>query len=424
MAAITLRTTSHGRAPYDVRWRFDHEARLPADNLRPKVEGDDLAGVVVDPRAGDVTFADYATQWLELRLVRGQPLSLMTRRGYEGLLRRQLTPTFGSAKLRRISVEDIRRWYAQTTTVAGPDQAAKAYRLLRAIMSTAVEDDRIERNPCRVRGAGVEQAAERPMVTTVIVLDLADAIAPPLRAFVLLAGFGGLRTGELLGLRRQDADEIHGIVHVRRQVHEVTGKTRRDAGTSTRVVTGPKSQAGKREVAIPRAVMAILAEHLATHTRLEADAPIFASKAGKQPMRRATLSEAWRAAVAKVDGAPTGLRVHDLRHHAATSMARMPGITTRELMARIGHSSPRAALIYQHATAERDRAVAEYLDAQIAAIERPKEVTATSVGRWVAPGMRLAIGIGRQPPTTANEHESLEAAGRIELPYGALQAPA
>lgn len=43
----------------------------------------------------------------------------------------------------------------------------------------------------------------------------------------------------------------------------------------------------------------------------------------------------------------------------------MPGITTKELMARIGHASPRAALIYQHATRERDRAVASYLDEQI-----------------------------------------------------------
>ncbi len=45
----------------------------------------------------------------------------------------------------------------------------------------------------------------------------------------------------------------------------------------------------------------------------------------------------------------------------------MPGITTKELMARIGRASPRAALIYQHATRERDRAVASYLDDVVAA---------------------------------------------------------
>jgi integrase len=68
-------------------------------------------------------------------------------------------------------------------------------------------------------------------------------------------------------------------------------------------------------------------------------------------------------------GAPEGLRIHDLRHHAATLTARMPGITTKELMARIGHASPRAALIYQHATEQRDREIAAYLDQAIE--ERP-----------------------------------------------------
>ena len=45
----------------------------------------------------------------------------------------------------------------------------------------------------------------------------------------------------------------------------------------------------------------------------------------------------------------------------------MPGVTTKELMARIGHASPRAALIYQHATKERDRAIASFLDDVVAA---------------------------------------------------------
>lgn len=43
----------------------------------------------------------------------------------------------------------------------------------------------------------------------------------------------------------------------------------------------------------------------------------------------------------------------------------MPGITTKEMMARIGHASPRAALIYQHATEPRDREIAAHLDQAI-----------------------------------------------------------
>ncbi|MGQ0825115.1 MAG: hypothetical protein ACT4OX_08855 [Actinomycetota bacterium] len=53
--------------------------------------------------------------------------------------------------------------------------------------------------------------------------------------------------------------------------------------------------------------------------------------------------------------------MHDLRHAGAT-LAAQAGATTRELMARLGHSSPRAALRYQHASAERDRGLAARLD--------------------------------------------------------------
>ena len=83
-----------------------------------------------------------------------------------------------------------------------------------------------------------------------------------------------------------------------------------------------------------------------------------------EPITRALLSSEWQAARTAAN-APEGLRIHDLRHHAATLTARMPGITTKELMARIGHASPRAALIYQHATEQRDREIAAYLDQAI-----------------------------------------------------------
>ena len=52
-------------------------------------------------------------------------------------------------------------------------------------------------------------------------------------------------------------------------------------------------------------------------------------------------------------------------------MTAVAGATTKELMARLGHSSPRAALIYQHATAERDEAVAAALEI-LAGSSRPE----------------------------------------------------
>src|SRR5437899_2474599 len=81
---------------------------------------------------------------------------------------------------------------------------AKCYRLLRAILNTAIEDRHLVSNPCTIKGAGVELCEERTIPTLGEVYALADAVAPRYRAFVLLAALGGLRRGELLALTRAD----------------------------------------------------------------------------------------------------------------------------------------------------------------------------------------------------------------------------
>ena len=368
MASIRKRRTTNGEFRYDVRYRIDGSDRFGVETFRRRkdaenrvrqVEADSITGVFLDPALGRETLGSYAQTWLDSRIVRGQPLAPMTRQGYQGLLHRNILPTLGPAALSNISADAVRTWYAKVTADASADQAAKSYRLLRAILNTAIEDGRISRNPCRMRGAGTERAEERPMVDTALVLALADAIDERLRALVLLAGFAGLRTGELLGLRRIDLDLAQGLVHVRVQAQEVAG--------SGRIVTGPKSEAGRRTVALPSALIEIIKEHLVTFAQPDHEGFLFTGPRG-HPMTRPRLSEAWRAALRTVN-APSGLRIHDLRHHAATLTARMPGITTKELMSRIGHSSPRAALIYQHATQERDRTIAHFLDEAIAIVE-------------------------------------------------------
>ena len=60
-------------------------------------------------------------------------------------------------------------------------------------------------------------------------------------------------------------------------------------------------------------------------------------------------------------GLPSGFHFHDLRH-TGNHLAATAGASTRELMHRMGHGSMRAALIYQHATTERDRAIAQRLN--------------------------------------------------------------
>jgi integrase len=91
------------------------------------------------------------------------------------------------------------------------------------------------------------------------------------------------------------------------------------------------------------------------------DALVF-GQSGNRPLRRASLYIAWHAATKRVG--MNGFRIHDLRHTGNT-LAAATGASTKELMARMGHASPRAALIYQHATRERDFVIAKALDGMI-----------------------------------------------------------
>ena len=120
----------------------------------------------------------------------------------------------------------------------------------------------------------------------------------------------------------------------------------------------PKSEAGRRTIVIPDALVPELTAHLAAFVGLEDDARVFTGAKGA-PIRRRNWWAKW-AAAAETVGA-TGLRFHD-RRHTCNTLTAATGASTRELMHRMGHISAAAALRYQHATRDRDVVIAQALD--------------------------------------------------------------
>jgi integrase len=120
----------------------------------------------------------------------------------------------------------------------------------------------------------------------------------------------------------------------------------------------PKTAAWVRTVAIPLHLLPEVEAHLAEFVDSDPDAWVFLGPRGAM-LRRSNFSVTFRRAQKKAG--LSGFTFHDLRHHAATLAAGIPGVTTRDLMARMGHSSARAALLYQHAAADRDVALAASL---------------------------------------------------------------
>lgn len=110
---------------------------------------------------------------------------------------------------------------------------------------------------------------------------------------------------------------------------------------------GPKSRAGRRKVALPAVLVADLDHHRELFCAgATPDDYVFTSPEGTPIERSNFRYRVWLPATEAAD--LPGLRFHDLRHTAGTLAART-GATTKELMARLGHASPRASLIYQHA---------------------------------------------------------------------------
>ncbi len=304
-----------------------------------------------DPRAGDICLEVYAQEWLQMRRVRGRPLAPRTRERYESLLRTHIGPVLGHIELRRLTVAAVRSWYGQLTAAGtlGGSTVAKTYRLLHAICAGAVAEELMPRNPCTIPGASVEAATERPVATLGQVYELADAVPARYRALVLLATFCGLRFGELAGLHRARLDLLHKTVEVVEDLDELDGG---------RLQPGrPKSEASRRVVSIPAAILADLQAHLDQYAEPGRDGLVFVGPKGGR-LRRANFRKIWLAATRSLD--MDGFRFHDLRHTGNT-LAAATGASTREPMARMGHASPRAALIYQHATRDRDAAIAAAL---------------------------------------------------------------
>jgi len=211
----SVRRLSSGR--WQVRYRDlagvvhtgPHTFTSKADAARylAMVEADLHRGAWADPKLGRITLAEWAKRWQQTTT----NLRPTTRDLYAYLLRRFLLPTFGKAALSSIDVLAVRSWLSnlQAQGVSASTRA-KAYRLLSRMLGAAVEAGYLLRNPCTVKGAGQERAAEMRFATVAQVGALAEAIDPRYRALVLVAAYGGLRWGELVGLRVKRVDLLHG----------------------------------------------------------------------------------------------------------------------------------------------------------------------------------------------------------------------
>ncbi len=314
--------------------------------------------------AASVTVEVYGREWIAKHRVRDS-----TRDLYRDRLEDHVFPQLGGRRLSSLTTADIRRWHQERLRTASESSVGIAYTALSSMLSSAVEDGTIDRNPCTLKGVRKETTTVPAKAVGAKELRLiADSMRPDYSALVLIGGWCGLRWGELVGLRRRDVDleknEITVYEAVRVQRH------RRNAGApragqphkkaATFIRGDVKTKGSRRVVDIPPHNNEAIRDHLANYVEAHSGALLFRSrKSPNRPVSGSTFHTWYKAALAEA-GVPD-MRVHDLRHTAATLAMETGQASGFDVMTRLGHTSSKTAARYQHVQHVRQRGLATAL---------------------------------------------------------------
>lgn len=349
--SVEKRVTGSGAVRYDVRLRTP-DGRPYKRTFRTKREAerfeasqlvDRARGTWIDPRHGQVTFAEWAAEWFQSAQHRWRP---RTAEKHEMALRAHWTPRLGSLDLGAMTPRHVQAAVNDLATTHEPGSVRTYYGTLRACLRAAVDMEMIGRTPCRAINLPQLQPSERQLVTPEQLHRLADAVGPEWRCLILFGGVVGLRLGEVLALRVRDVDFSARSVSVARTLGERNGHL--EFGE-------PKTAAGHRTLALP----VELVDEIQAHVKLlgiGGDELLFADSFGG-PLRRGNFRRRVFTPATEAIGLQ-GLTFHGLRHSAATLWV-ANGMDPRTVQHRLGHADPRLVLrLYAHALSDADQRAA------------------------------------------------------------------
>lgn len=334
MASIKKRENGKWRARYRDEAGREHarhfDRKIDAQRWLDEVTASVLTGQYVDPRAGRITFRDYAVAWQARQVHRTN-----TAAAVDSALRVHAFPRFGDRPLASIRPSEVQQWVTDLSASLAPATVAVTYQHLRAVFRSAELDRVIARTPCeRINLPERHKPQVVPLATDVVLATVAG-MPPRWAAMVTLMAGAGLRPGEAAGLTLDRVSMLGRTLHVDRQL----------LLTRPHSFGPPKTKASTRTVPLPQVVVDTLAAHLAAFPAGE-HGLLFTGPRGQVP-NRDDMARAFKAA-AIAAGAPEGTRLHDLRHYYASLLIRH-GESVKVVQARLGHASSRETLdTYSH----------------------------------------------------------------------------
>ncbi len=324
-------TTAPGdRETYRLRYRdpagrersLSFTRKVDADQRLIAVEDSKRRGAYVDPKAGRVAFGEWAERWYKTTAA----LKPSTRHYYRQLLDGQVLPRFRDVSLAGIDRMAVREWIAGLIDDGpGASRIRGAHAVLSMVLDAAVDANRLAVNHAAgVRGLPRRPEVEMHFLTAVEVEDLAEAIDPRCATLVRLGAYTGLRPGEILGLKVKRLNLVRGSARVAEALTEVNG----------RLTWGTPKTYERRTVRLPRFLAEELGAYLADRPN-DPEALLFTAPRGG-PIREHKLMERYFKPAALRVGLPAALRMHDLRHTAASLLIR-EGASIKALQKQLGH---------------------------------------------------------------------------------------
>jgi len=246
----------------------------------------------------------------------------------------ELNKTFGSVLIEDITPAQVRAWWNSREST--PPYRHSLYWFLHAIFEVALDDELIQRNPCRVKGAQHKGTKKRPDYTDADVEKVYEAAAGQMKSMVLVLMGSGLRIGELVALDWSDIEFLDSKLHVTKH------------WTPYGMTEGTKTGADRsRTIDLPAWVLQVL-ENL--YREAQGDGPIFRNQRGG---RLSIDSAERRFRTIREAAGFDEMHLHDLRHVALTRYAHQPGVMLKDLMDFAGHLTPRVSMGYLHSDNER-----------------------------------------------------------------------
>ena len=260
---------------------------------------------------GRLTVAEWADLWLD----NARSLSDGTVATYRRDLDRYILPALGGIRLAKLTPEDIDAFLTAELADYAPSTVHRHYRTIHRMCEVAVARRRLAVNPAGPVEPPKVSRKEMRFLSVDQLEAVAAAINPRYRAWVLVAGYGGLRWGEMQALRPHHVDGNALIV-----VEQLGG-------------ADVKTEASRRRVVLPASIGAELATHMATYP----GDLVFTNTAGKPMAHSSFTSHHWKPALGKA-GVDQATRLHDLRH-TAVALAIQAGAHPKMIADMLGHSS-------------------------------------------------------------------------------------